>query len=88
MGKRIISKKRVCLFTAYTIFIAWYTLLKRETRGAERVCKPELFWEMRTWIENLMIVSKVAEVQYLMNILFFIPYSLRFQRKITGSVYL
>lgn len=30
------------LFVAYTIFIVWYTLLKREPRGAERVFKPEL----------------------------------------------
>lgn len=35
---------------------------------------------MRSWIENPMIVSK-KEVQYLVNILFFIPYGLLFPWK-------
>ena len=79
--KRILSRKRVCLFVAYTIFIVWYTLLKKEPRGAERAFKPELFWAMRTWSENPTIVSKEEAVQYLMNILFFMPYVLLFPWK-------
>ena len=44
--------KKKYLFAAYTIFIVWYTLLKREPRGLERVFKPELFWAIRWWIVN------------------------------------
>ena len=81
MGKRIVNKKRVCLFAAYTIFIVWYTLLKREPRGAERVFKPELFWAIRGWIVNPTVESKKEAAQYIQNILFFIPYGLLFPRK-------
>ena len=69
------------LFAAYTIFIVWYTLLKREPRGLERVFKPELFWAIREWIANPMVVNKVEAVQYLLSILFFIPYGLLYPWK-------
>lgn len=86
MGKlrALLSDKSVVkksLFAAYTIFIVWYTLLKREPRGAERVFKPELFWAIRTWIVNPTVVNKEEAVQYLLNILFFIPYGFLFPRK-------
>ena len=86
MGKLrvLLSDKSVVkksLFAAYTIFIVWYTLLKREPRGAERVFKPELFWAIREWIVNPTIESKKEAVQYLLNILFFIPYGLLFPWK-------
>ena len=86
MGKlrALLSDKSVVkkyLFAAYTLFIVWYTLLKREPRGAERVFKPELFWAIREWIANSTVVNKVEAVQYLMNILFFIPYGLLFPWK-------
>ena len=68
--------KKKYLFAAYTIFIVWYTLLKREPRGLERVFKPELFWAIKGWIVNSTIESKKEAVQYLLNILFFIPYGL------------
>ena len=74
------GKKKI-LFAAYTIFIVWYTLLKREPRGLERVFKPELFWAIRGWIVNPTIESKKEAVQYLLNILFFIPYGLLFPWK-------
>ena len=80
MGKKIVSKKRVCLFAAYTIFIVWYTLLKREPQ-AYRIFRPELFWAIRWWIVNPTVESKKEAVQYLMNILFFIPYGLLFPWK-------
>ena len=73
--------KRKYLFAAYTIFIVWYTLLKREPRSFERVFKPELFWAIREWIENPTVVNKAEAVQYLLNILFFIPYGLLFPWK-------
>ena len=74
-------RKRKYIFAAYTIFIVWYTLLKREPRGLERVFKPELFWAIRAWIVNPTIESKKEAVQYLLNILFFIPYGLLFPWK-------
>lgn len=70
--------KRKYLFVAYTIFIVWYTLLKREPRSLERVFKPELFWAIREWIVNPTIESKKEAVQYVQNILFFIPFGLLF----------
>ena len=73
--------KKKYLFVAYTIFIVWYTLLKREPRSFERVFKPELFWEIRGWIENPTVVNKAEAVQYLLNILFFIPYGFLFPWK-------
>ena len=77
-NKSVVKKS---FFVAYTIFIVWYTLLKREPRGAERVFKPELFWAIRWWIVNPTVESKKEAVQYLMNILFFIPYGLLFPWK-------
>ena len=68
------------LFVAYTIFIVWYTLLKREPRGAERVFMPELFWAIRTWVAG-GYNGKEEAIQYVQNILFFIPYGLLFPRK-------
>ena len=73
--------KKKYLFVAYTIFIVWYTLLIREPRGAGRVYIPELFWAIREWIENPSVVNKAEAVQYLLNILFFIPYGLLFPWK-------
>lgn len=66
------------LFATYTIFIVWYTLLIREPRGLELVFKLELSWAIRAWIVNSTIESKKEAVQYLMNILFFIPCGLLF----------
>ena len=73
--------KKKYLFVAYTIFIVWYTLLIREPRSFERVFKPELFWAIRGWIVNPTIESKKEAVQYVQNILFFIPYGLLFPWK-------
>ena len=68
------------LFIAYTIFIVWLTLLKREPRGAERVYKLELFWAIRGWLAGTP-QGKVEAIQYVQNILFFIPYGLLFPWK-------
>ena len=73
--------KKKYLFAAYTIFIVWYTLLIREPRGVERVFIPEMFWAIKGWIVNSTIESKKEAVQYLLNILFFIPYGLLFPWK-------
>lgn len=73
--------KRKYLFAAYTIFIVWYTLLIREPRGVGRVFRPELFWAIREWIVKPTVVNKAEAVQYLLNILFFIPYGILFPWK-------
>ena len=72
--------KKKYLFVAYTIFIVWYTLLKREPQ-THRIFRPELFWAIRWWSVNPTIKSKKEAVQYLLNILFFIPYGLLFPWK-------
>ena len=77
-NKSVLKK---CLFAAYTIFIVWYTLLKREPRGFERVFKLELFWAIRWWSVNPTVESKKEAVQYLLNIQFFIPYGFLFPWK-------
>ena len=74
-------RKKKYLFAAYTIFIVWYTLLKREPRGLERVFKPDLLWAIRGWILNPTVVNKAEAVQYIQNILFFIPYGFLFPWK-------
>lgn len=68
------------LFSAYTIFIVWLTLMKREPREAERVYKLELFWAIRGWLAGTP-QGKVEAIQYVQNILFFIPYGLLFPWK-------
>lgn len=83
-GRVLLRNKSVVkrfLFAAYTIFIVWYTLLKRVPRGAERVYKLVLFWAIRGWIENPTLESKKEAVQYIQNILFFIPYGLLYPWK-------
>ena len=64
------------LFAAYTIFIVWYTLLKREPH-ADRIFRPELFWAIRTWIAG-GYNGQAESYLYFLNILFFIPYGLLF----------
>ena len=72
--------KKKYLFIAYTIFILWYTLLIREPRSFERVFIPGLFWAIRGWIAGTP-QGKVEAIQYVQNILFFIPYGLLFPWK-------
>lgn len=73
IDKSVVKKS---LFAAYTIFIVWYTLLKREPL-ANRIFRPELFWAIRTWIAG-GYNGKAESILYFMNILFFIPYGLLF----------
>lgn len=75
MGKKI-------SFVAYTILIVWCALLKREARGLERVfIKPERYGQLEGWIVNPTMESKKEAIQYVKNILFFIPYGLLFPWK-------
>lgn len=57
----------------------WITLLSR-TQYPHRVIKIELFWAFRRWLmgsENGLAES----IQYIMNILFFIPFGFLFPQK-------
>lgn len=78
----VLSKKRaiqIILFVLYTFFVVWVTLLKREPR-VNRIFRPELFWAFRTWIAG-GYNGKAESIQYIMNILFFIPYGFLFPWK-------
>lgn len=68
------------LFVIYTIFVVWMTLLKREPRVKARVIEPELFWAFRGWI-NGAPDGKQESMQYIQNVLFFIPFGFLFPWK-------
>ena len=56
------------------------TLLKREPRVRARVFEPELFWAFRGWI-NGAPDGKQESIQYIQNVLFFIPFGFLFPWK-------
>lgn len=78
--KRILQTLSTMLFVIYTIFVAWMTLLKREPRVRARVIEPELFWAFREWI-NGAPDGKQESIQYIQNVLFFIPFGFLFPYK-------
>lgn len=71
--KRILQTLSTILFVIYTIFVVWMTLLKREPRVRARVFEPEMFWAFRGWI-NGAPDGKQESIQYIQNVLFFIPF--------------
>ena len=81
---QIIKKYRqtiqVVLFFSYVIFIVWMTIMIREPRESERVLKLELFWAIRDFSSN-SILAKQEVIQYVLNILFFIPIGFLFPWK-------
>lgn len=78
--KKIIQTLSAVLFVIYTIFVVWMTLLKREPRVRARVFEPELFWAFRGWI-NGAPDGKQESIQYIQNVLFFIPFGFLFPWK-------
>lgn len=69
----VLSKRKVLwwvLFVTCCGFVVWMTLLRRIT--TERKYEFELFWVFRLWIENDPFGRDVL-IQYVNNILFFIP---------------
>ena len=56
------------------------TLLKREPRVRARVFEPEMFWAFRGWI-NGAPDGKQESIQYIQNVLFFIPFGFLFPWK-------
>lgn len=69
------KRKAVCwvLFVGYCGFIVWMTLLSR--RVTEREYEFGLFWGFRLWVDNDPLGNQVL-IQYINNILFFIPFGL------------
>lgn len=61
------------------MFVVWLTLLKREP-SINRTFKPELFWAFRIWIAG-QHNGKAETIQYIENVLFFIPFGFLFPWK-------
>lgn len=85
--KRILQTLSTILFVIYTIFVVWMTLLKREPRVRARVIEPELFWAFRGWL-NGAPDGKQESIQYILNVLFFIPFGFLFPWKKWKPVFL
>ena len=49
----------------------------REPRVTERVFKPQLFWALREWINGIPYANEEF-IQYLQNVLFFVPFGFLF----------
>lgn len=72
----VLSKKKmlfITLFVAYCFFILWMTVIKRD--ATVREYELELFWGLRMWLNNEPSGLSVF-VQYINNILFFVPFGL------------
>ena len=63
------------------------TLVKREPRVVERVFELRLFWAFRDWAFG-NINGKQESIQYIENVLFFIPYGFLLSHKKLKSVVL
>ena len=85
--KRILQTLSTILFVIYTIFVVWMTLLKREPRVRARVIEPELFWAFRGWL-NGAPDGKQESIQYIQNVLFFLPFGFWFPWKKWKSVFI
>lgn len=77
----------IVLFYIYEIRVVWMTLAKREPRVMERVFEPRLFWAFREWAAGNSN-GKEESIQYIANVLFFIPYGFLFPQKKLKSVLL
>lgn len=79
----VLSKKKqllVMLFILYTVVVVWMTLLMREPRASSRVFEPRLFWAFRDWCKGIPF-AKEESVQYIQNVIFFIPFGFLFPWK-------
>lgn len=85
--KKILQTLSTILFVIYAIFVVWMTLLKREPRVRDRVIEPELFWAFRGWI-NGAPDGKQESIQYIQNVLFFLPFGFWFPWKKWKSVFI
>lgn len=75
-------KKRIVwiLFIAYCFFILWYTVFSRDVRQTQRVFKPEFFWAFKALAAGRP-EGKTESIQYINNILFFIPFGILFPKR-------
>ena len=72
----------VIIFLSYIFFIVWITLLKR-TPGTDRRIITDIFWSFKLWFKGSKRGRREV-VQYIKNILLFIPYGLLFPSKDKG----
>lgn len=78
------DRKNIIIFSfvIYCIFILWMTILKREP-NAERKIVFDLFWSFRKWLSGSKR-GRRETIQYVNNILFFIPFGVLFPWKEKG----
>lgn len=87
--EHVLSKREkllVMLFIFYSVFVVWMTLIIREPRLTARVFEPRLFWAIKSWISGTDN-GKVETIQYIQNILFFIPFGFLFPLKKWNQVF-
>lgn len=73
MDRKMLKRASNILFVLFVLFALWYTLLSRT--ATSRRCDFRLFWALRAWFHGDP-QGKKEFVQYLCNILFFIPFGL------------
>ena len=79
------KNKKVLLtvtFFIYVVFMLWMTLFKREPREDRKILL-DLFWAFRAWISDQKRGQEEA-IQYLKNVLFYIPFGFMFPLKKKG----
>ena len=64
----------ISLFTAYCLFIVWYTLLSRTPKEAQ-AADFRLFWSFQDFLAGKP-TGKTDAIQNINNILFFIPFGM------------
>ena len=80
--ERVLSKRKIitsilCAF--YVIIIVRLTLIDR-VPVTKRTFKPELFWAFRSWVRG-DTNGKTESIQYIQNILLFVPFGFLFPVK-------
>lgn len=70
------------LFMLYCFFMLWMTIFKRDP-GMNRKIVFDLFWAFREWIAGSKN-GKTESLQYLKNVLFFVPFGVLFPWKEKG----
>ena len=66
------KKIGVILFITYLVYVVWATVLNRY-KYPERVIRLELFWAFRDYLSGSE-KGYIESVQYIKNVIFFIPF--------------
>ena len=80
--RRYLKTFSVILFSAYCIFILWFTIFSRSPLTTRHTVL-SLFWSYRAWLAGEPN-GKTEAIQNFNNILFFIPYGFLFPLKKKG----